>query len=165
MGIIIRKALPEDADDYTSCFISSWQSAYKGIVPEDYLNDMPKNKELSEKNKKFLTDPGGCECFCVIHGDKMIGFLTINKADSVNFWAVYLIEAFWGKGYGKIVLDFAINELKRAGQKSVSLWVFEENNRARRFYEKHGFSLDGTKRVIDRYGGVPLVQLKYALDL
>ena len=40
MGLIIRRALPEDAYNYTICHISIWQSAYKEIVPDDYLNNM-----------------------------------------------------------------------------------------------------------------------------
>jgi len=40
MGLTIRKALPEDAYKYTICHISIWQSAYKGIVPEEYLKNM-----------------------------------------------------------------------------------------------------------------------------
>ncbi len=36
MGIIIRKAIPQDANNYTVCHISCWQSAYKGIVPDEF---------------------------------------------------------------------------------------------------------------------------------
>jgi RimJ/RimL family protein N-acetyltransferase len=42
-----------------------------------------------------------------------------------------LIEEFWGKGYGKKILDFAINTLKNSEHKEISLWVVEENSRAR----------------------------------
>jgi RimJ/RimL family protein N-acetyltransferase len=166
MEMMIRKALPEDASKYTDCVISCWQSAYKKIIPEEYLINMSANKEQwVEKYKESLTNPGDCEYYCVINSERMIGFLIINKSMSDNFWAIYLIEEFCGKGYGKEILDFAINELKCAGHKKICLWVFEENNRARRFYEKYAFSFDGTTRVVDKYGGVPLVQLRYALNL
>ena len=163
MEFIIRKALPEDVDDYTDCGVSCWQSAYRGIVPEEYLANM--KKQRLEKNRKALTDPGDCEYYCAIYGERMIGILVINKNHSENFWAIYLIEEFWGKGYGKKLLDFAVDELKSAGHKKICLWVFEENYRARRFYEKHGFSFDRTKKVVDKYGGVPLIELRYVLDI
>lgn len=163
MGIIIRKALPEDAYDYTVCAISSRQSAYKGIVPDEYLDNMLVEKEQQvEKIRKNLTDPD-IESYCVIYESKMIGFLAIYKRHA-EIGAIYLIKDFWGKGYGKEMLDFATNELKSEGHKKIFLWVFEENNRARRFYEKHGFSFDGTKRENDKYGKM-LVQLKYTLEL
>jgi len=45
----------------------------------------------------------------------------------------------------------------------INLWVFEENNRARHFYEKNNFSYNGIRREVDWYGK-PLVQLQYFLD-
>jgi len=163
MGIMIRKALPEDARDYTNCHISIWQSAYKGIVPEEYLNNLSAQVEpLVEKYINIFKNPGDCEYYCVMLSGKMIGFIVINLG-TAEIWAVYLLEAFWGKGYGKEMLHFAINELKRAEHNEIALWVFEDNNRARRLYEKNNFSFDGTKRVVSKYGDVPLVQIRYVL--
>jgi hypothetical protein len=55
MKIIIRKALPEDAYDYAACHISCFQSAYKEIIPDEYLNNMLTEKEqLVEKYKKKI---------------------------------------------------------------------------------------------------------------
>ena len=161
MKITIRKALPEDDYDYADCVISCWQTAYKGIVSDDFLNSMLIEREqLAERFRKNLTNTD-LETYCVIFENKMIGFLVIHKNDG-EIWAIYLIEEFRSKGYGKEMLDFAISELKRIGHKKISLWVFEENNRARQFYEKNGFNFDGTKRENDKYGKM-LVQLRYML--
>jgi len=163
MKIIIRKALPNDAYNYADCVISCWQSAYKEIVPDEFLSNMLAEKEQwIEKYRKALTDPGDCKYYCVMYSERMIGFLIIHKNDG-EIWAIYLIKEFWGKGFGKEMLDFAINELKCAGHKNISLWVFEENKRARRFYEKNNLYFDGTKREAT-YGKL-LVQLKYVLNL
>ncbi|MCL2169022.1 MAG: GNAT family N-acetyltransferase [Defluviitaleaceae bacterium] len=160
--ISIHKALPEYAYDYTACSVAIWQAAYRGIVPDEYLDGMTaKIRERAYELEKELASPSDCEHYCVMESDKIIGFIVINKSWEVNIWAIYLLEEFWGRGYGKQMLDFAIEELRSAGVKEVSLWVFEENSRARRFYEKNGFSLDGAKRVRDKYGGVPLTELKY----
>ena len=164
MEMKIRKVLPEDINAYTNCGIACWQAAYKGIVPDEYLNSMPTNKALWEKNLNRLENPGFCEYYCVIYDTEMIGLLIVDTKHS-EIWAIYLVEAFWGKGYGKEMLDFAINVLENAGHKQVCLWVFEENHRARRFYEKHGFALNGAKKTVDKYGGVPLVELQYVLEL
>ena len=47
------------------------------------------------------------------------------------------------------MLDFSIKELKSVEPKEISLWVFEENIKARRFYEKCGFTLDGANKELD----------------
>jgi len=164
MGMIIRKALPEDARDYTNCHISIWQSAYKGIVPDEYLNNMPAEVEqLVKKHTNILKNPGDCEYYCAMLSNQMIGFIVINPCAG-EIRAIYLLEAFWGRGYGKEMLDFAVDELKRVGQNEVFLWVFDGNTRAKRLYEKNNFSFDGTNRVVNKYGGVPLVQLRYVLN-
>jgi len=73
-----------------------------------------------QKYKTALADPDGCEYYCATLGDELIGLVTINKNMDDNFWAIYLTEEFWGKGYAKELLDFAITELKRAGHKKDS---------------------------------------------
>ena len=162
MGITIRKAFPEDANSLNDCIISCWLSAYKGIVPDEYLSNMLAEKDnRAKKCKDNLINPGNCEYFCVFYKNKMIGFLIIHKTDG-EIWAIYLVEEFCGKGYGKKVFDFAINELRLLGHTQISLWVFEENNRARRFYEKHNFYFDRKKREMTY--GKPLVQLKYVCN-
>lgn len=163
MGITIRKALLEDTCDLADCVISCWLSAYKEIVPDEYLNNMPAERSNRiERWKNNITNPGDCVHYCVMCAEKMIGFLTIHKKDG-DIWAIYLIEEFCGKGYGKEVLDFAIDELRHIGHKKIFLWIFEKNNRAGRFYEKHGFYFNGEKR--EKTYGKPIVQLRYVCDL
>ena len=166
MEINIRKALINDAYDIAICHILSWQSAYKGIVPDEYLKNMLLDKEkLVERYRNNIENQKDCEYYCVNYLKKVIGWITINKNDETNIgeiWAIYLQEDYWGKGYGKIMLNFAINCLKKLGSSDIFLWVFEENYRARYFYEKNNFEFNGVEREVDRYGK-PLIQLKYVL--
>ena len=37
---------------------------------------------------------------------------------------------------------------------SLSVWVLEDNHRARRFYERAGFAVTGESQVLDDLGGV-----------
>ena len=171
MKIAIRKALSYDAYDYAMCHISCWQSAYKGIVSDEFLNNMTATKEQRvEKYKKVLSEPGNCEYYCVLHEEIMIGFCIIYKGQSENgslmgeIWAIYLVEEFRGKGCGREVLEFAVNELKHANPEEIFLWVFEENYKARRFYEKCNFVFDGNKIERTTWGG-PLTLVKYVFNL
>jgi len=163
MDITIRRALSEDADDYAICSILCWQLAYKEIVPDEFLTNMLlEKKQRAEKFRKSFADPRNIHSYCVLYDKKMIGFLIIDILNA-EIWAIYLIEEFWGKGYGKEILDFVINELKRLQPKEIFLWVFEGNNKARQFYEKNNFHFDGTTR--EREYGKSLVQLRYVLKL
>jgi ribosomal protein S18 acetylase RimI-like enzyme len=171
MEINIRKAIPEDAYNFAVCHISCWQSAYKNIVLHEYLENMSTEKEKRVENyKNKLANQGDCKYYCVMHAERMIGFIIINirhnedKSSIGEIWAIYLIEEFCGKNYGKKLLDYAINELKRMEPKEIILWVFEENHRARHFYEKNNFKNNGIKREVDWYGK-PLVELQYVFNL
>ena len=61
------------------------------------------------------------------------------------------------------MMDYAIDKLKCMEYNEIILWVLEENDRARRFYEKCNFVFDGTKREIEI--GKVLIKIRYVLYL
>jgi RimJ/RimL family protein N-acetyltransferase len=52
----------------------------------------------------------------------------------------------WGTGLATEVHDEVLNRMSAAGVFRARLHVFEENRRARRFYEKHGWRATGQRR-------------------
>ena len=73
------------------------------------------------------------------------GFLCWQETeDGAEIVAIHSLPENWGTGLGHAMLTEA---LKQIGDRTVHLWAFKENTRARRFYEKHGFHWDGTERV------------------
>jgi len=48
---------------------------------------------------------------------------------------LYVDPEYWGKGLGAVLLLHA-----QAHNKSLQLWVFQQNEKARGFYAAHGFS-------------------------
>jgi GNAT superfamily N-acetyltransferase len=77
--------------------------------------------------------------------------------------ALYVRPAAWGTGVAALLHDRAVEALREAGVVRARLWVLEENRRARRFYERRGWELDGTSRVVE-FPPNPL-DLGYSLDL
>ena len=67
-----------------------------------------------------------------------------NMSDYAEIVAIYTLQSYWGKGIGEKLMKFTLSEIKKQGFQNVMLWVFEQNARARSFYEKHGFVFDGT---------------------
>lgn len=63
--------------------------------------------------------------------------------------ALYVRPAAWGSGVADELHAWAVAELRAAGVATARLWVLEENLRARRFYERHGWNADGTSRVVE----------------
>lgn len=71
--------------------------------------------------------------------------------------AIHSLPESWGTGLGHAMLTEA---LKQIGDRPVFLWAFQENKRARRFYEKHGFRWDGSERVSEFDGALEVRYIK-----
>jgi GNAT superfamily N-acetyltransferase len=170
MSIAIRTVLPEEAYEYTACHIACWRSAYKGIISDDFLDNMLANQKMIAKEwMQILGEPSDYKFFCAVLERKIVGRLILCKSQdedkpaSGQINAFYLLEQCWHKGYGRQMMDYAIITLKRMGYHEIILWVLEENIRARRFYEKCGFLFNGAKKEI--VIGKPLAAIRYAINL
>ena len=56
-----------------------------------------------------------------------------------------------------------MRQLKEKGYSKIYLWVLEKNERARRFYEKNGFTWNGD-RLEGEEGGRKVTDLRYVLS-
>lgn len=141
----------------------SWKYAYKGIIPQSYLDSIPQGCWASR------VDQNGIWSLVLIEDDTMIGTSSCCRSRWAEFegWgeiiSIYLLPQYMGKGYGGHLLNAAVEELKKQGYRDIFLWVLEENIRARRFYEKHGFGFSGYSKK-DNMGGKELAEMQYRLD-
>lgn len=78
--------------------------------------------------------------------------------------SIYFLPQYMGKGFGTLLMQAALAELKKMGYQSCCLWVLEENERARHFYEKMGFGPDGTY-MEQEIEGKSLREMRYVLEL
>jgi GNAT superfamily N-acetyltransferase len=66
----------------------------------------------------------------------------------------------WGTGAASALHELACNELAARGHTDVVLWVVEQNDRARRFYEREGWHYDGREKT-EPIGGVDVAEVSY----
>lgn len=57
-----------------------------------------------------------------------------------------------------------IEALRAAGHREAILWVLDDNRRARRFYEREGWRLDGAVKE-DDFLGVRVSEVRYRITL
>jgi ribosomal protein S18 acetylase RimI-like enzyme len=166
MRITIRKILQGEERAFVELGNKCWKTAYRGIISEEYIAYRAEEQfeQRVEKFKEILKNPH-YEMFFAEYNGEIIGCLFYGKStdtekpEAGEIAAIYLIEEFWDRGFGREMLDFALGELKRMSFEEVIIWVLEENRRARRFYERNGFALDGGKKEIEY--GKPLTCLRY----
>jgi RimJ/RimL family protein N-acetyltransferase len=88
---------------------------------------------------------------CLLDDARPIGTIGLHGIDLVNGNAEFGIaigeKAEWGKGYGtdalRAICAFGFGELRL---ERIGLYVYATNERARRTYERAGFTLEGTLR-------------------
>jgi GNAT superfamily N-acetyltransferase len=83
--------------------------------------------------------------------------------DVGELYALYLLPAWWSAGVGRALMTSALDSLRGDRYRRVILWVLADNARARRFYERAGFTLDGGTNVLTGLGGV--LEVRYTRDV
>ena len=73
-----------------------------------------------------------CEVMVAEAEGRIVSFLA-RKGEEIRL--LYTLPDFIGSGAGSLLLDAA----KASGVAALELWCFQANERARRFYERHGF--------------------------
>lgn len=153
-----------EKDDYAAVsdiYEQSWRYAYKGIIPQDYLDSIPHGRWINGINAKGRTDIGafeddrivGTASFCTSRWDKF--------PESGEIVSIYLLPEYTGKGIGAQLFEKCVEELGREGFRSIILWVLEDNVRARLFYEKHGFTAATGEVMENNIGGRELREVMY----
>lgn len=138
----------------------SWKFAYKDIIPQNYLENIPVGRWIPNLDKE------GMNTLVVIEDGTFVGTSCYCKSrffDFDNFGeivSIYFLPQYIGKGYGKRLLDVAIGELVHLGFQDIFLWVLEDNLRARQFYEKVGF-MPSENYLDDNIGGIELREIQY----
>lgn len=151
----VRNATFEDMAPAADIMVTSFRTAFASFVTPETMD--------------ACADPANCRIMLeriyqegrmrfLMGSDQ--GFLCWQETeDGAEIVAIHSLPESWGTGLGQAMLTEA---LKQIHVRPVSLWVFRENTRARRFYEKHGFRPDGAERV-SAFDGAP--EMRYVLPL
>ncbi|MBV7272412.1 GNAT family N-acetyltransferase [Clostridiaceae bacterium UIB06] len=143
MDVKIRKATLNDVNTISNIYALSWKHAYKGIVPQKYLDELKSDFWVSSFENRIKNNIITAQLIC--ENELPVGCVAYGKARDDKFadWgeivSIYLLPGYFGKGYGQKLLQAAIIDMKISGYKSCYLWVLKENINARNFYESNGF--------------------------
>lgn len=119
-----------------------------------YGRDDPFERRLESSRRLF--DEVGVRPYLVEEDGETIGVLTVG-ADEL--YALYVHPDWWGSGAGQLLMDRAV-ELLAETCEVATLTVLAGNARARRFYERNGWTLAGELTEL-HFGGEPTDVAKY----
>jgi GNAT superfamily N-acetyltransferase len=169
----VREADVSDAAAVALVHVRSWQAAYRGLIPQDYLDALDPQLRREQWQGWLSAANRITETLVAEHPtDGVVGFVTYcasrdeDAAPDVGEVAgLYVLASHWGTGTGRLLIGEAMRRLARTGKTAATLWVLATNERARRFYEAAGWHPDGQHKT-DESRGFPLPELRYrtALD-
>ncbi len=164
--VTIDLATEHDAADIARVHVSSWREGYAGILPDTYLASL----DVAEREQRWLENLRNGQRDQVLtwiaRGDgQVVGFSSLGPARDEDadrraqeIYSIYLAPDAWGHGVARDLMRTMLEEV--APQAPVTLWVLSDNERARHFYRRHGFSADGTERMVE-VGAQPYLEVRY----
>ena len=168
----VRTARPSDAPAMGALVVRAWQAAYRGLMPDDYLDGLTV-AERTDQWTRVLTDelnPPRAVFVAEDEDGRVVGFVAVGDeldAPDATRGQVYALNVDpdrWGRGVGQALLAAGGGHLRAVGYAAAVLWVHRDNARACRFYRASGWHADGTERHADALG-VEVPEVRYHHNL
>lgn len=152
----LRTAVPADAVVCAAMHAECWREAYGPYVDpallEERLSDTARwvaawTRHLVDGPPRILAEVDGAP----------VGFAVVGPsrdedgATPQELYAIYVRAAYWGTGLGQTLWDAVRPD------EPCSLWVLEDNARARGFYTRNGFAPDGSREL---YAGLDAWEIR-----
>jgi ribosomal protein S18 acetylase RimI-like enzyme len=154
--VTVRPAAVADAPAMGRLVVRAWQAAYRGQMPDDYLDGLRAEDRAAYWDGVLRREDRRGAVLVVERAGEVVGFAAAGPSrdpeGAGELYAINVDPAHWGTGAGRAVLEAAQAELGRMGFAESVLWVLPGNARARRFYELAGWTADGTERASEAFG-------------
>lgn len=157
----VRLGTAADALAIETIRVRGWQVAYRHVLPANELDAMP--VDASRWRSRLEKPPAGWSTFVVEDGGSVVGFASVGPSRDEHgigeLYAIYVHPEAWSTGAGRALIERAEQQLARA-YRQATLWVLEDNPRARSFYERAGWHADGARKAEVRWG-VHAAEVRY----
>jgi GNAT superfamily N-acetyltransferase len=165
--VIVRAGTGADAAALTGVQERSWRQAYAHVFP---AHELARDGFVDPATwrRRLEQPPRGWSTFVAERAGDVLGYAVVgpsrDRRTDGEVYALYADPHAWSTGVGRALLRHAEEHLARR-YAHATLWVLEDNPRARRFYERCGWRADGARTVESLRWDVRAPQLRYATSL
>ena len=168
-SLIVRPATSADASAIASVQVLSWQHAYAGLIPDQYLGALQSSLSRREAFWCEAIAAGRTHLSLACVNEQVIGFIAIgacrdegaSAGETGEVTAFYLLPRYWRTGAGRALWAAGLRSLVEHRYRQAMLWVLSENARARRFYDQAGWSPEPDSERSLLIGGTSLLEIRY----
>lgn len=152
MKLTIRRANIEDAAALAALSKQTFFDTFTGTCTEEdmqgfleeYFNtDQVKKELLNENDFYFFAEIDGVPAGYLRMMEDYSNFELMKKWKALELKRIYVDKPFHGKGIAQQLINFIESFAKENKYEVIWLGVWEHNVRAKRFYEKSGFTDSG----------------------
>ena len=143
-GPTLRRLVADDARDLCAFYNGLSAGAIKMFQPLGKETSVKCCRAIAEDNRSKIDSR-----FDVVAliGDRIVGWAFLSKirdlADEKSF-GIAVADAWQGRGIGKKLIENVLRAATQRELKRIHLIFVVDNDRARRLYERNGFSITGT---------------------
>ncbi|MEU0244923.1 GNAT family N-acetyltransferase [Streptomyces sp. NPDC006235] len=147
----VRPAEAGDARNVAQIQVTTWREAYAHILSANELEALDVDKSADFWRGQISSSPStGAQLLVAELNDGIVGFSSFGPARDddlkggsiMELYALYVYPTLWAAGVGQALMSATQRRWAEQRINEATLWVFEQNGRARRFYEKSGWRLD-----------------------
>ena len=150
MECIIRRRKKEDCYEIAHIVTIEWNSTYKGIVPDNFLEELIENEEGRAKKSYDEFDENKNNMLVAVVDGKVVGFSNYGVTDDPDFpncaelRALYVYDDYHGYGCGRKLVEATKEEMKKLGYNKMIICCLK-GNPANEFYKHIGgvYAKDG----------------------
>jgi ribosomal protein S18 acetylase RimI-like enzyme len=190
--MVIRSASTADAPQIAAVMRDSWFAAYEGIIARQLIDQATTPDGGARVRQSFRVRPWQRMIAAVGRHPQpaaaadaapgIVGYASFGPERDVlgtswphprttagaegqvaELYALYVRPAWWSTGTGRALMDQVLARVSAAGYRYITLWVLEDNARARRFYEQAGFAADDDARHL--LGDFGVTEIRYRRGL
>lgn len=162
--IRIRQAAPDDFAAVAEMHYPVWRRSWDGILAPPLLDILgPPKRWVAEIYPNTLSR-SGWRMWVAESGEQTLGVAIFgpdpDEQDALQIDALYISDESQRCGLGGRLLDEILSAHPSG---DVILWAAEKNDKARRFYEKNNFHVDGRTLDWEPLPGIHVAHLGYRL--
>jgi ribosomal protein S18 acetylase RimI-like enzyme len=190
--VVIRSASTADAPQIAAVMRDSWFAAYEGIIARQLIDQATTPDGGARVRQSFRTRPWQRMIAAVARHPRpaaganaapgIVGYASFGPERDVlgtswphprtaagaegrvaELYALYVRPAWWSTGTGRALMDQVLARVSAARYRYITLWVLEDNARARRFYERAGFAPEDDARHL--LGDFGVTEIRYRRGL
>ena len=163
----IRPAAMNDAAEIAHVQTSSWQTSYRGILPDSILDTMNPARRVSMRREILLDGTAlNLVAYDSTHRD-LVGFCNAGPSRREGpavgeLYEIYIVDRAKRFGLGRDLFESVTDWCRANRMSQMIVWVLDNNHHARRFYEAMGGR--AATRMSSTVRGYPVVELSYLWD-